>query len=177
MASSGLTFHRFRPYLGHGQELICGDPVPAMPVAMRRLRRLQAHLQSQLLDERDRMARQLPLLIPAGNEADADVATVLVPHLMSVQWKEVSYMREAPTFVLDIVGEREYESRIPPRLDIYQRIGVTECWIVYEEKRLLERRILLEGTYMDPHEFAFGDPVASIVFPGMLLDWREAGLV
>lgn len=176
MASSGLTFQRFRPYLGHGQELVAGEPVPAIPVAMRRLRRLQAHLQSQLLDERDRLARQLPLLIPTGNEPDDDVTTVLTPHLISVKWKEVTHMREAPTFVLDLVADREYETRIPPRLEMYQRVGVLECWTVYEERRLLERRILLEGFYMDPHEFAFGEPVASIVFPGMLLDWREADL-
>jgi hypothetical protein len=177
MTNDGFTLRTFSPYLAHGQELIDGVPVKTIPVALRRLRRLQAHLQSQLLDERDRMARQLPLLIPEGSEPDAEVRTILVPHLLSVRWAELEYVRDPPHFVLEIVPDHAFEDRIPLRLSIYQRIGVLELWIIYEERRILERRILLEGVYMDPHIFEYGEPVGSIVFPGVQIDWAEADLV
>jgi len=117
------------------------------------------------------------LLLPAVDEADEDVETVVQPDLLVVCDRDKvrdACVRGAPELVVEIVSPATARRDAGIKRELYEGAGVAEYWIVHPHDHVLQRYALISGRYGAPDVFGPEDRhFVSIRFPELSVDLVE----
>lgn len=161
-------------------ELIHGQPMAMSPAPSDSHQRIAGELYRQLanyfLDHSDCQVRFAPfdVLLPENEEADDLVSTVVQPDIVVVC--DPSKLKEkgcvgAPDLVIEIVSPSTGKRDHTVKLELYEKAGVREYWIVQPTEQIILAREALSGQFQAPRVLsADQDPVAPAIFPECRLE-------
>jgi Uma2 family endonuclease len=119
-------------------------------------------------------AAPVDVLLPAGDEADEAVETVVQPDLVVVCDPEKvreANVRGAPDLVVEILSPSTVRKDEGIKRERYQRAGVAEYWLVHPVDHVVHRYVLVEESYRRPEVFGPEDgSFASSRFPELSVD-------
>lgn len=122
-------------------------------------------------------AAPVDVLLPAADEADEAVGTVVQPDLVVVCDPEKvreANIRGAPDLVVEILSPSTVRKDEGIKRARYQRAGVPEYWLVHPVDHMVHRYALGEGGYRLPDVFGPEDGgFASTRFPELSVDLVE----
>jgi Uma2 family endonuclease len=113
--------------------------------------------------------------LPKANEADDKVDTVVQPDLSIICERsklDDKGCRGAPDWIIEVLSPATAFNDMSVKLDLYQKHGVKEYWIVHPADRWIMVYILqADGQYAKPAIFNMERPTAVSLFPELSLDW------
>lgn len=175
--------HTYGDYLGWPEdvqyELIDGAAylmAPAPDLAHQRLtgalyRQLSNALEGHVCEA---LIAPLDVRLPKGDEADAEVDTVVQPDVMVVcdpARLDRRGVRGAPDFIVEVLSPSTAGHDHVRKRRVYERAGVREFWLVHPVDRVLTI-YRLEGTeYGKPAVQELGGTTDVAILPGVTIDW------
>jgi Uma2 family endonuclease len=118
-------------------------------------------------------AAPVDVLLPAGDEADEAVETVVQPDLVVCDPERVreATVRGAPDLVVEILSPSTARKDEGIKRERYQRAGVPEYWLVHPVDHVVHRYALVEGDYRRQEVYGPEDgSFASSRFPELSVD-------
>lgn len=113
--------------------------------------------------------------LPAGDEADADVATVVQPDLVVVcdpAKLDEAGCRGAPDWVVEVLSPRTAGHDQTVKLAAFERAGVPEVWLVHPTDRVLSIYRMEGARYGRPEIRELSGTVTVGMLPGVAIDWQ-----
>ena len=114
---------------------------------------------------------------PKNDEADEDVASVVQPDIVVIcdpSKLDERGCRGAPDFIVEILSPPTAAKDQIQKLDLYEKSGVTEYWIVHPADNTLTVRVLdADGSYGKPRIFEGKGKRHTSVLPGLEIDLDE----
>lgn len=174
--------HRYRDYATWSDderwELIDGVAHAMTPAPTLRHQTISLRLAAALLDLLKGgpcrvFAAPVDVLLPAGDEADEAVDTVVQPDVVVVCSPERlgdKYIRGAPDWIIEILSPSTAKKDQSLKRDRYERAGVKEYWLVHPTDRTVARYRLDGGKYGRPDIYGEDDRVAVPMVPGAEID-------
>jgi Uma2 family endonuclease len=167
---------------GERWELIEGVPYSMSPAPMRRHQELSKRLFWRIcafLEGKPCTAYDAPLdvLLPAGNEDDDEVLTVVQPDI--VVYCDQSRLttagaRGAPDWVVEVLSPHTAKKDFGAKSVLFEKHGVREYWIVDPASRVIHAWQLAEnGRFGEEslYEAGVGSPTAApVIFEGLSFD-------
>ena len=160
-------------------ELIDGvayDMTPTPSVFHQRLsRRLLYEIEAFLKDKTcEVFAAPFDVRLPEVQENDEEVCTVVQPDLLVVcdpAKIDEKGCRGAPDFVIEIISPSTAQKDQIRKVELYEKHGVKEFWLVHPMDRIVVLRSLGEdGKYGMPRFAAASGRIAVGVLPGLEID-------
>jgi Uma2 family endonuclease len=115
--------------------------------------------------------------LPEGDEEDEDVKTVVQPDILVVCDKsklDRKGCKGAPDLIMEIVSSSSASMDYVKKLNLYERHGVKEYWIVNpENKTAMVYRLNDKREYGVPEICSYGDEVRSAVLDGFSVNLGE----
>lgn len=113
--------------------------------------------------------------LPKANEADDKVDTIVQPDLSIICERsklDDKGCRGAPDWIIEVLSPATAFNDMSVKLDLYQKHGVKEYWIVHPADRWIMVYTLQEdGQYGKPDIFSMEAPTSVTLFPDLSLDW------
>ena len=114
---------------------------------------------------------------PENDEADEDVASVVQPDIVVIcdpSKLDERGCRGAPDFIVEILSPSTAAKDQIQKLDLYEKSGVTEYWIVHPADNTLTVRVLgADGNYGKPRIFEGKGKKHTSVLPDLEIDLDE----
>jgi len=174
-----FTYGDYRSWLdAERYELVDGLAYAMAPAPTRLHQRFVLEIARQIADALEGGPCEVDIApfdvrLPEADEADDNVATVVQPDILVVcdpAKLDEKGCRGAPDWVIEVTsGSTANHDRIR-KLDIYQRHGVREYWLVNPSDRVLTRYRLVQGKYGDPEVNGLEGVTHAVVAP-VALDW------
>ena len=119
-------------------------------------------------------------LAPAPIDTVLTEADVVQPDIVvMLDWDDAAIRREriegAPDLMVEILSPSTAYRERGLKLDLYQKAGVSEYWIVDPERKVVQQYMLTDGVFRSVGEHADRIAVACASTPGRL--WSEIKLV
>ncbi|HRP97896.1 MAG TPA: Uma2 family endonuclease [Rhodocyclaceae bacterium] len=114
--------------------------------------------------------------LPKGNEADAQVDTVVQPDVLVVCDEaklDERGMRGAPDWVVEVLSPSSAGHDQTVKLAAYERAGVAEVWLVHPTDRVVTVYRLEGRSYGRAAIHEMTDSLAVGVLPGVCIDWER----
>ena len=140
-------------------ELIDGAAYAMVPAPSIEHQRISGRIYSQLTEQLpeggpcEAFYSPLDVIFPEEDEADEEAKTVVQPDLLVLCDKSgISgrVYRGAPTFIVEILSPSTAAKDSREKLELYERHGVKEYWIVDPIHFLITTRVLEDGKYSAP---------------------------
>lgn len=150
------------------------SPAPG-PAHQEIVARLVTRLQEFLEDKTCKvLPAPIDVLLPAGDEADERVDTVVQPDVLVVcdpaKIREKN-IRGAPDLVIEVMSPSSSSRDAILKRRLYERTGVREFWLVSPSDRLVTVfRLGADGTFDKPTIYDAEGQVEVSVLPGFTLD-------
>jgi Uma2 family endonuclease len=112
--------------------------------------------------------------LPQADEADDDVNTVVQPDLAVIcdhSKLDDKGCRGAPDWAVEIISPHTAAKDRTRKLELYQRHGVREYWLVHPLDLLVTRYILQDGRYAPADAEATTGKMPVQCLPGLEIDW------
>lgn len=112
--------------------------------------------------------------LPHGNEADADIDTVVQPDVLVVCDRSKTDrrgLRGAPDLVIEVLSPGTASHDHVRKRPVYERAGVSEYWLVHPIDRVLTVYRLADGQYGKPEVFYLTGETPVGVLPGVVIAW------
>ena len=77
----------------------------------------------------------------------------------------------APKFIIEILSTNRSHDMLT-KLNLYERSGVSEYWIIDPEEQIISVMELINGRYVI-HAFSGNDEVPLALFPGCIVDFKK----
>ena len=169
---------------GERWELIDGEAYDMSPAPSRHHQDISQTLENHItkfLDANKGPCRMyhapFDVLLSESDEPDDDVATVVQPDILVVcDNKKLTPKgcRGAPDLVIEILSPTTAAKDLSEKLQLYERHGVKEYWVVDPHERFLLAHLLgQDGTYARPAAYGPENKVESRVMPGLVVDCAE----
>lgn len=178
VAQDARQHHCYRDYATWSEderwELIDGVAYAMTPAPTLRHQTISLRLAAVLLDLLKGgpcrvFAAPVDVLLPAGDEADEAVDTVVQPDIVVVCAPErlgEKYIRGAPDWIIEILSPSTAKKDASLKRDRYERAGVKEYWLVHPTDRTVARYRLDDGRYGRPDIYGEDDKVPVPMAPG-----------
>jgi Uma2 family endonuclease len=114
--------------------------------------------------------------LPLGDEADADVATVVQPDLVVVcdpAKLDDAGCRGAPDWVVEVLSPRTAGHDQTVKLTAFERAGVAEVWLVHPTDRVLTIYRMDGARYGRPEIRELTGSATVGVLPGVVVHWER----
>ncbi|MDD2884992.1 MAG: Uma2 family endonuclease [Dechloromonas sp.] len=118
----------------------------------------------------------LDVLLPALNEADEQVDTIVQPDILVVCDPAKigdSHVRGAPDWIIEVLSPRTARHDHLTKRALYERAGVREYWLVHPVDRVITLYTLHDGQYGRPEIVDMAGELAPAIFPEILIRWQR----
>jgi Uma2 family endonuclease len=115
--------------------------------------------------------------LPTGDEADAEVSTVVQPDLVVIcdpAKLDDAGCRGAPDWVVEVLSPRTAGHDQTVKLPAFEHGGVPEVWLVHPTDRVLNIYRLEGARYGRPEIRELNGTVTVGVLPSVLVEWDRA---
>jgi Uma2 family endonuclease len=115
--------------------------------------------------------------LPRGNEADADIDTVVQPDLVVICDRaklDERGCRGAPDWVVEVLSPSTAGHDLIIKRRLYERAGVREYWLVHPVDRVVTVYRLQDGAFGAPDIYELKDTLAVGILPEVVIDWERA---
>ncbi len=160
-------------------EIIEGVPYDMSPAPARRHQGISGKLVRQIgnfLDDKpcEVYAAPFDVRLPAGEEADDEIETVVKPDLSVIcdpSKLDEAGCRGAPDWVIEILSPSTMEKDIREKYWLYEKHGVREYWIVAPlDKTVIVHVLQDDGTFSPGNRHGAGAKVAVAALEGLEID-------
>lgn len=162
-------------------ELIDGQAYAMGPSPLRQHQKLLGNLYRQVADSLEGKPCEVyfapfDVRLPRGDEADAEIDTVVQPDLVVVcdsAKLDERGCRGAPDWVVEVLSPSTAGHDHVRKLALYQRAGVGEYWLVHPTDHIVTvyRR---QGAVFGPAEVSeLVGELAVAILPGLRIDWAR----
>jgi Uma2 family endonuclease len=161
-------------------ELIDGVAYAMSPAPARLHQRLVGELFRQIADALEDNPCEVNVALfdvrlPATDEADDDIATVLQPDITVVcdpAKLDAAGCRGAPDWVIEVLSPYTAAHDQTVKLAAFDRYGVKECWLVHPTDRVVSVYTLSDGgEYGRPAIHELEGQLVSTIMPAVAIDW------
>ena len=186
MALPKVSDHRFTyaDYLkwpdGERWELIDGEAYAMSPAPTISHQTLALDIARQIADTLDgapcrALIAPVDVLLPAPDEADDQVATVVQPDILVVcdptKITERN-VRGAPDWIIEVLSPATARHDHLTKRALYERAGVREYWLVHPVDRVITVYVLKDGHYGGPEIADMAGERAPTIFPEIVIRWQ-----
>lgn len=166
---------------GEPVELIEGEVHAMTPAPGRRHQEVLLELARQVADALEggpcrAYIAPFAVRLPAGDEADEAITTVVQPDLSVVcdpAQLDQRGCRGAPTLVVEILSPASAYHDLYRKRDLYEAAGVPEYWIVHPGEGFVMRYVLHAGRYGEPVVEELVGESASVILPQVRVLWAR----
>lgn len=155
-------------------ELITGVPYNMTPAPSRRHQKIQAALLTDFftyLDDKECEVYGAPfdVRLPEGEEKEDEIRTVVQPDVLVVcdpRKLDEKGCLGAPDLIIEITSPSTAGKDLKEKLDLYERRGVREYWIVHPtDETVMVFRLNAQSRYERPDIYAKDDTVPVGILP------------
>lgn len=178
--------HTYADYLAWPEderyELIDGIAYAMTPAPGRRHQEVAGEMFRQIADALEGSPCRVyvapfDVRLPRGDEADADIDTVVQPDLSVICDRaklDDRGCRGAPDWVIEVLSPSTASHDLVKKRDVYERAGVAELWLVHPGDGVVSVYTLAAGAYGKPRVTELEGELACAVLPGVVIDWARA---
>jgi len=115
--------------------------------------------------------------LPAANEADDKIDTVVQPDVLIVcdpQRLDARGLRGPPDWIAEVLSPSTARYDQVVKLPVYERAGAREVWLIHPIERTLVIYQLEVGHYGRPTILELKGQTRLTAVPGVTIDWDEA---
>lgn len=117
------------------------------------------------------------VLLPEGNEAEADIKTIVQPDILVVRDKSKlteKYCIGAPDLIIEIASPSSPSMDYVKKLNLYEKHKVKEYWIVnYIYKEVMVYRLRGDNEYDKPELFRNGEKIRLGILPDLTVKLED----
>jgi Uma2 family endonuclease len=166
---------------GESWELIEGQAWEMSPAPSTRHQRLARRLFSRIANFLEGKTCEpfiapFDVLLPAGDEEDDEVDTVVQPDIAVIcDRSKITERgaRGAPDWIIEILSPRTMKKDISEKYRIYENRGVREYWIVDPFARVVHAwRLGDKGIFGEERIYEEADGMESSVLPGLVIEGK-----
>jgi len=115
--------------------------------------------------------------LPQGEEKDEAIDTVVQPDIVIIcdpGKLDEKGCRGGPDLVVEIISPSTVQRDFKVKMDLYERVGVKEYWIVHpSDKTVMVFTLGQIGRYGRPEILTKGDRLKTILFAGLTIDLKR----
>ncbi len=114
--------------------------------------------------------------LPKGDEKDERIATVVQPDLTFICDRskiDAQGCKGAPDLIIEILSPSTTKRDLGVKLHLFERVGVSEYWVVHPTDQTILVFTLKEGTYATPTIYKAPDEVLVQLFPEFSINLSE----
>jgi len=131
----------------------------------------------EALDGAPRRALIAPVdvLLPAANEVDEQVTTVVQPDILVVcdpAKVTENHIRGAPDWIIEVLSPNTARHDHLTKRALYERAGVREYWLVHPVDRVITVYTLKDGQYGGPEIADMAGERVPTIFPEIVIRWQ-----
>ncbi|MER2542494.1 MAG: Uma2 family endonuclease [Candidatus Accumulibacter phosphatis] len=115
------------------------------------------------------------VLLPAANEADEQVTTVVQPDILVVcdpAKVTENHIRGAPDWIIEVLSPATARHDHLTKRSLYERAGVREYWLVHPVDRVITLYTLKDGLYGGPEIVEMAGERSPAIFPEIVIRWQ-----
>ncbi len=115
------------------------------------------------------------VLLPAANEADEQVTTVVQPDILVVcdpAKVTENHIRGAPDWIIEVLSPATARHDHLTKRALYERAGVREYWLVHPVDRVITLYTLKDGLYGGPEIVEMAGERSPAIFPEIVIRWQ-----
>ena len=115
------------------------------------------------------------VLLPAANEADEQVTTVVQPDILVVcdpAKVTENHIRGAPDWIIEVLSPATARHDHLTKRALYERAGVREYWLVHPVDRVITLYTLKDGLYGGPEIVGMAGERSPAIFPEIVIRWQ-----
>lgn len=177
--------HTYGEYLSWPEEqryeLIDGVAYAMSPAPTRIHQRLVFEVSRQIADALEDSPCEVNVApfdvrLPATNEADAAITTVVQPDISVVcdpAKLDERGCRGAPDWIIEVLSPGSAGHDQIRKLSLYERHGVSEYWLAHPTDRIVSVYLLVDGAYARPRIHEMQERLASASFPQVSINWTR----
>ncbi len=164
---------------GERWEIIDGEPFMMSPAPLRIHQNVAGNIYRKIADYLDGKPCQVyfapfDVRLPDKNERDEDILTVVQPDILVVCDKsklDDRGCKGAPDFIIEIISASTAGRDAKDKLNLYEKHGVKEYWIVYPTEKMIMVFSLNENNqYGKPTTFSDNDIISTKLFPELQIE-------
>lgn len=114
--------------------------------------------------------------LPKGDEKDEGIPTVVQPDLTIICDRskiDEQGCKGAPDLIIEVLSPSTTKKDLGVKLRLFERVGVSEYWVVHPNDQTILVFTLKEGTYATPTIYKAPDEVPVQLFPGFSIFLSE----
>ena len=115
------------------------------------------------------------VLLPAANEIDEQVTTVVQPDILVVcdpAKVTENHIRGAPDWIIEVLSPATARHDHLTKRALYERAGVREYWLVHPVDRVITLYTLKDGLYGGPEIVEMAGERSPAIFPEIVIRWQ-----
>lgn len=115
------------------------------------------------------------VLLPAANEVDEQVTTVVQPDILVVcdpAKVTENHIRGAPDWIIEVLSPATARHDHLTKRALYERAGVREYWLVHPVDRVITLYTLKDGLYGGPEIVEMAGERSPAIFPEIVIRWQ-----
>lgn len=109
-------------------------------------------------------------------EEDKDTETIVQPDITvicDVDKIDEKGCKGTPDLIVEVLSPNSVSKDLHEKYEIYEKVGVTEYWVVHPVEKTIIAFVLEKGKYRTTKPLTIGDRISSVILPGFTLSLDE----